>query len=110
MNSIWLIFILFATVLLGAGGLIFFTLTRKKAGTSSESFLMLQQQLNHISQILDSKLTESNQEFRTQFTQNTAIVKDAIERLTRLDETNKQVINFAEQLQSLEDILKNPKQ
>ena len=87
-----------------------FALNRKKAGTSSESFLMLQGQLNHISQILDSKLTESNKEFRTQFNQNTAIVKDVIERLTKLDETNKQVINFAEQLQSLEDILKNPKQ
>jgi DNA recombination protein RmuC len=32
------------------------------------------------------------------------------ERLTRLDETNKQVISFADQLQSLQDILKNPKQ
>jgi len=32
------------------------------------------------------------------------------ERLARLDETNKQVINFADQLQSLQDILKNPKQ
>jgi DNA recombination protein RmuC len=32
------------------------------------------------------------------------------ERLTRLDETNKQVISFADQLQSLENILKNPKQ
>ena len=32
------------------------------------------------------------------------------EKLTRLDETNKQVISFADQLQSLQDILKNPKQ
>ncbi len=32
------------------------------------------------------------------------------ERLTRLDETNKQVISFTDQLQNLQDILKNPKQ
>ena len=32
------------------------------------------------------------------------------ESLTKLDETNKQVISFADQLQSLENILKNPKQ
>ena len=32
------------------------------------------------------------------------------EKLTKLDETNKQVISFADQLQNLQDILKNPKQ
>jgi DNA recombination protein RmuC len=32
------------------------------------------------------------------------------EKLTKLDETNRQVINFADQLQNLQDILKNPKQ
>ncbi len=38
------------------------------------------------------------------------IVKDVTEKLTKLDETNKQVLGFSEQLQSLENILKNPKQ
>ena len=38
------------------------------------------------------------------------IIKDVTESLTKLDETNKQVISFADQLQSLENILKNPKQ
>jgi DNA recombination protein RmuC len=38
------------------------------------------------------------------------IIKDVTEKLTKLDETNKQVIGFAGQLQSLENILKNPKQ
>ncbi|MEP7103107.1 MAG: DNA recombination protein RmuC [Candidatus Dojkabacteria bacterium] len=38
------------------------------------------------------------------------IIKEVTEKLTKLDDTNKQVVNFAEQLQSLENILKNPKQ
>jgi DNA recombination protein RmuC len=38
------------------------------------------------------------------------LLKDVTERLTKLDETNKQVVSFADQLQSLQDILKNPKQ
>ena len=33
-----------------------------------------------------------------------------IEYLEKLDETNKQVVSFADQLQNLQDILKNPKQ
>lgn len=38
------------------------------------------------------------------------IIKEVTEKLTKLDETNKQVVGFANQLQSLEKILKNPKQ
>jgi DNA recombination protein RmuC len=38
------------------------------------------------------------------------VVKDVTEALTRLGETNKQVVSFAEQMKSLENILKNPKQ
>lgn len=37
-------------------------------------------------------------------------IRDIIEKVTRVDETGRQMISFADQLQSLEDILKNPKQ
>jgi DNA recombination protein RmuC len=33
-----------------------------------------------------------------------------VEKLAKLDETNKQVLNFSDQLKNLQDILKNPKQ
>ena len=38
------------------------------------------------------------------------IIQNVTEKLTRLDETNKQVVSFADQLKNLQDILKNPKQ
>jgi len=47
--------------------------------------------------------------FQQQFAQSAKIVRDVTERLTKLDETNKQVMGVAEQLQGLEDVLKNPK-
>jgi DNA recombination protein RmuC len=37
------------------------------------------------------------------------MIRDVTEGLVKLDETNKQVVSFADQLQSLQDILKNPK-
>lgn len=37
-------------------------------------------------------------------------IKEIIEKVTRVDETGKQMAGFADQLQSLQDILKNPKQ
>jgi DNA recombination protein RmuC len=47
---------------------------------------------------------------QTQFGQSAKIISEVTDRLAKIDETNKQVVGFAEQLQSLENILKNPKQ
>jgi len=42
--------------------------------------------------------------------ESTETIKEITEKLAKLNETNKQVIGFAQQLQSLENILTNPKQ
>ncbi|OGZ38370.1 MAG: hypothetical protein A3A94_03330, partial [Candidatus Portnoybacteria bacterium RIFCSPLOWO2_01_FULL_43_11] len=44
------------------------------------------------------------------FQESAKIIRDVTEKLTKLDDTNKQVVGFAQQLQSLENILTNPKQ
>lgn len=44
-----------------------------------------------------------------QFGQSAKIIEEVTKKLTQLDETNKQVVGFAEQMKSLESILKNPK-
>lgn len=75
-----------------------------------KSFLLLQNQMNEMSRTVDAKLTESTRVIQQQFGASAKIIRDVTERLTRLDETNKQVVGFADQLQSLQDILKNPKQ
>ena len=87
-----------------------FLLSKKKPEKQSDALVILQQQMNHITQVLDSKLSESTKAIQTQFGQSAKIIQDVTEKLTRLDETNKQVVGFADQLQSLQDILKNPKQ
>jgi len=103
--------IFYILVILGIGAVIFLLL-RKKTEMKKEdnSLIMLQNQLNHISQVLDSKLSESSKSVQFQFDQSTKIIGDVRERLAKLDETNRQVIGFADQLKSLQDILKNPKQ
>lgn len=45
-----------------------------------------------------------------QLSESQKVQRDLVERLGRLDETNRQVVSFADQLQNLQDILKNPKQ
>lgn len=53
---------------------------------------------------------EMNETMRHQTSESFKVLRDVTERLTKLDETNKQVVSFTDQLQSLQDILKNPKQ
>ena len=97
-------------IVIGLAAVIFLLLKKKPEKEDGSSLLMLQQQMNHISQVLDSKLSESNKNLQQQFSQSADIIRNVTERLTRLDETNKQVIGFADQLKNLQDILKNPKQ
>jgi len=83
---------------------------RKKPEKQTEAMVMLQQQISQITEKLDRGLSESNRAMQNQFGQSTKIIQDVTEKLTRLDETNKQVVGFADQLKNLQDILKNPKQ
>lgn len=98
------------------GGIIaYFIFGRKNEQKKDDLGLQLiLTQLNELSRTVDSKIGESHKQVREslQFhsSESNKIIRDVTERLTRLDETNKQVISFADQLQSLENILKNPKQ
>src|SRR3990167_2820531 len=84
--------------------------SQKKEKAPDQSLLMLQNQVNEIARVMDTKLGESARLMQRQFGESAQIVRDVTEKLTRLDETNKQVVSFADQLKSLQDILKNPKQ
>jgi len=107
-------FLLFLLVIMAVAivALVYFLLRRKSGEKSKEdnqAILMIQDQLKEMRQTLDSKMGDSAKMFQQQFAQSAKIVRDVTERLTKLDETNKQVMNVASQLQGLEDVLKNPK-
>ncbi len=118
-----ILYIILALVFgLVVGGVIFWVVNRNKNSNNNngESLGMLQNQMNELSRLLDNRmenvrtdLKESTQymqeSIRGQFRESSQIIKDVTERLTKLDETNRQVVNFTDQLQELQDILKNPK-
>jgi DNA recombination protein RmuC len=70
----------------------------------------LQNQLDKISKNLSEHQRSSLDTIQKQFGQSAKIIEEVTKKLTKLDETNKQVVGFAEQMKSLENILKNPKQ
>jgi DNA recombination protein RmuC len=70
----------------------------------------LQNQLDKMSKNLTEHERSSLKTIQEQFGQSAKIIEEVTKKLTKLDETNKQVVGFAEQMKSLENILKNPKQ
>lgn len=110
--NIFLTIIIILLILLIVG--LFFFLKRKPGDNNDTSVQLLLSQINELSRTIDHKLGESqkeiNQTMRYQSSETSRIVADITEKITRLDETNKQVVSFADQLQNLQDILKNPKQ
>lgn len=88
--------------------------SREHEPKEDQSFLMLQNQINEMSRLIDSKMIESAKMMQSQGSQMSEsmqrIIRDITERLVKVDEGQKQVVNFADQLKNLQDILKNPKQ
>lgn len=75
-----------------------------------ERLSQLSEQNRELRQAMDGKLAETHRTNQIQFGQTAKIISEVTEKLTKLDETNKQVVNFSAQLANLQDILKNPKQ
>ncbi len=79
-----------------------------------DGLLFLQKQMESLRDTMDKRMGESNRSLqdtvRTQLSESTKIVREVTEGLTKLGETNRQVVGFAEQLRQLQDVLKNPKQ
>lgn len=113
----WLIVILLVLVL-GNLGLLFLMWNRSRTGekptTDAQHLLLLQNQIQELSRTIDHKISENtktvHESLKTQFSESSKLIRDVTQGLTKLDETNRQVVSFADQLQSLQDILKNPKQ
>ena len=80
----------------------------------SEQTRTLDQKLHKLTETVDAKMGETTRQMgetmRSQFSESSKLIKEVTEGLVKLDETNRQVVSFADQLQNLQDILKNPKQ
>ncbi len=81
----------------------------------------LSELLQNQNQLLNRQLTDSSKSIQQNFAisqksitetqkQTSEIIKSVTEKLTNLEKTNEQVVGFAKQMESLEKILKNPKQ
>ncbi len=126
-------------VLIVGIAVVIFLLLKNKGGAEQEKMVSMMERLNQLSkqnedlrQALDQKLSEAHKTTHDQVNKTTGVmqemtkqanklmsdihgqsqkvISEVSEKLTKLDETNKQVVDFSSQLKNLQDILKNPKQ
>jgi DNA recombination protein RmuC len=110
--------ILIIALLIFQGIGLWFLLGRKQGGAASappsDGMLLLQKQVQDLAKTLDGRVSESSRQMQEsvhrQHAESTRLIKEITEELTSVKEISRQTASFAEELQDLQDILKNPKQ
>ena len=114
---LWLVFDLKKSVALGADK----REERDRMVSMQQSLQHIMEENRELRKEIDSKLSQTHRAGQEQMSQtirtvqgitdqSAKLISNVTEKLTKLDETNRQVVNFSAQLQNLQDILKNPKQ
>lgn len=124
METFSIIAILIILILLAVIIAMFFIFSRKLSilaqPTEDKTALLLFERIKELNQTMDTnikglnqtvdaKLAQSTQQMQSQFNQSIGIVKGITEKMTELQETNKQVMGFSEQLKNLEKVLTSQK-
>lgn len=103
---------------LGAIGFIAYRILQKlEKPAEDQSLKMLQEHLFKIQEGMKAQDKTLSDNLRQQYAASAKIIKEVTdnikgitEKMSKLESTDKQILGFAEQMRSLENILKNPKQ
>jgi DNA recombination protein RmuC len=109
-----LIIILIVVIVIAIITMIMLFFRRPQATKTDDVGLkLILEQINELNRTVDDKIGRGHKDMResmqVQLSESNKMIRDVTASLTNLQETNKQVVSFADQLQSLQDILKNPK-
>jgi DNA recombination protein RmuC len=113
--------IILVIVIFGFAAVIYVLNQRLKDLKNSSSVEMLKSDvtelsrgINNLQQAVGDKLERNNLSMQTsmqkQLTESAKLVTDVTQRLAKLDETNRRVVDVADELKTLQNVLQNPKQ
>lgn len=120
--SMEIVLIILLVVAVGGFGVMLFVLLQKlnEVKNTNAVELMktdvteLSRAIATLSQTMGDKLERSNygvqQSVQRQLTESAKLVADVTQRLAKLDETNRRVVDVADELKTLQNVLQNPKQ
>ncbi len=117
MESLYVYLILAAIILIQIIGLIILWLQGKKqkdALVFDKRFELLQGEVGNLSRVLDNRIDQStsrmNESVRTQLESSQSLIRDITRRIAEVQESNKQVFGFGEELKNLQKVLTHQKQ
>lgn len=113
--------VIFGIVILLLVIVVVYLLSQNKKTTTQDTSLQLAALADRLDQLKDTlngtvndRLDMSNKLMRDtmqkQFSESAKLIADVSGRLTKLDETNKRVVDVADELKTLQNVLQNPKQ
>lgn len=120
-----ILIVLLVLVVVGFGFVVYLLDQRMKELKENAGTAMLKQDLvsltdgitqlqdglkTHLSDRLDKNQTMMRESIMKQFSESSKLIADVTQRLTKLDETNKRVVDVADELKLLQNVLQNPKQ
>lgn len=109
--TVYLLIVAILTLLVMLGIVI---LRRRESPGEGSGMILLQQQMQELARILDARVAEGaramQENAHRQFSESARLIKEITQEVTSVKEIGRQTQGFAEQLQNLQDILKNPKQ
>jgi DNA recombination protein RmuC len=106
-------------------GLFVYILISKKSSSTTDNALLIKEDLSQLSQTitllkeglqnqltdrLDKNEASMKDSMYKQFSASSKLITEVTEKLTKLDETNKRVVDVASELKTLQNVLQNPKQ
>ncbi len=114
MDALTILLIVAALVIINLVALVVIYGRIKKPAEEGSGLVLLQQQMQELSRTLDARVSESTriaaENAHRQFSESNKLIKEITTELTSVKEIGRQTQTYAEQLQSLQDLLKNPKQ
>ncbi|MGC9599441.1 MAG: DNA recombination protein RmuC [Minisyncoccia bacterium] len=110
--------IIFLVILIVGFWIILREIQKKSSGSNDDqALLLIQNQINELTHALEAKLgesakaiTDSTNKAFAQATKSAELIKEITQELAKVGEGQRQVASIADNLKSLQDILKNPKQ
>jgi len=120
MEQLILVIVLIA-VIIGFGAVLYMLNQRLKDLKSSSAVELIKSDvtelsrgINNLQQTVGDKLDSNNMTMQTsmqkQLSESAKLVSDVTQRLAKLDETNRRVVDVADELKTLQNVLQNPKQ
>jgi DNA recombination protein RmuC len=116
-----ILYIVLGVVVIGFGVVIFVINQRLNEQKDSNAVSMLKSDvielsrvINNLQQAVGDKLERNNTSMQTsmqkQLSESAKLITDVTQRLAKLDETNRRVVDVADELKTLQNVLQNPKQ